>query len=671
MPEADLAKQPKRTFARIRLTKGRAVWLIVILLAATTLAVYWPLLRCDFTRYDDDQYVTENLNVRQGLTWKGVLWAFNAGYAGNWHPLTWLSHMLDVEIFGLRPAGHHGVNIILHVVNVLLLFFVLKRMTGRLWESAFVAALFAVHPLHVESVAWIAERKDVLSTVFWMLAMLAYAAYAESPSRSRNAAVIGLFAVGLTAKPMLVTLPFVFLLLDYWPLGRFRAGGTKTGHWPGWRLIWEKAPLFVLAAISCLVTYIAQWRGGAVSPDEWIPLSVRAANALVSYGRYLLLAFHPTKLAVLYPHPGASLPVWQPVVAGAALAGMTYLVLRAGRKRSYLAVGWFWYLGTLVPVIGLVQVGAQAMADRYTYVPFVGLFIAVAWAFGDFLGTRKATGTGKSAQPVLPIRPWSRSFIVAVFAGALIVILALLARAQMGVWRSTETLFRNAVKVTKNNSIAHNHLGETLVRKGNVDEAVIHLRAALQIDPRYAYAHFNLAHVLSLQGKLGEAIQHYRQGLDLRPGDFAALSELGVAYSKLGRWEDAVGSFQQALRIRPDDPDTCYQLAVAMLGHRDFAGAADQLSVVLKHNPDWPDAHHNLSVALLQLGRIEEAIRQAQAALELRPDYGLAHRQLAAALYIKGDYPGAWREVRLARQYGSPPSSQFLQQLSAKMPEHD
>lgn len=666
-----MAKRPKTTVAGIKETKGRAVGLIVILLVAVTLAVYWPLLRSDFTRYDDDQYVTENPIVRQGLTGKGVHWAFNVGYVGNWHPLTWLSHMLDVEIFGLRPAGHHGVNIILHLANVLLLFFVLKRMTGRLWESAFVAALFAVHPLHVESVAWIAERKDVLSTVFWMLAMGAYAAYAESPSRRRYAAVFGLVALGLTAKPMLVTLPFVFLLLDYWPLGRFQARDLKAGRWPGWRLIGEKVPLFVLAAVSCVVTYIAQQRGGAVSPGELLPLGVRAANALVSYGRYLLLAFHPTKLAVLYPHPGASLPAWQPAVAGAALAGMTYLVLQAGRKRPYLAVGWFWYLGTLVPVIGLVQVGAQAMADRYTYVPFVGLFIAAAWGLGDFLGKRKMTKAGKSAKSVSPIRPRSRFVIFPVFAGALIVILAVLARAQIGVWRDTETLFRNAVNVTKNNGIAHGHLGEALARKGNMDEAVTQLRAALRINPLYEYAHFNLAHVLFLQGKLDEAVQHYRRGLDLRPGDFTALSELGVAYSKLGRWEDAVGSFQQALRIRPDDRDMRYGLAVAMMGRRDFAGAAEQFSAILEHDPDWPDAHHNLSVALLQLGRIDDAIRHAQSALELKPDYGLAHRQLAAALYVKGEYAAAWREVRLARQYGAPPSPQFLQQLSAKMPEHE
>jgi tetratricopeptide (TPR) repeat protein len=626
---------------------------MVILLGAVTLAVYASLLRSDFTRYDDDRYITRNSNVQRGLTWKGFLWTFNIGYASNWHPLTWLSHMLDVELFGLRPAGHHATSLVFHLVNVLLLFFFLKRISGRLWESAFVAALFAVHPLHVESVAWIAERKDVLSTTLGLLTLWTYAAYVGSPSPRRYASLIGLFALGLMAKPMLVTLPFVLLLLDYWPLRRFQAQKIKSRRWPGWRLIWEKIPLFILAAASCVATTIAQQKGGALSPQELLPLGVRVANALTSYGRYILLTVWPAKLAVLYPHPGAGLPIWQPVVSALALISLTYALIRVRRKFPYLIMGWLWYLGTLVPVIGLVQVGSQAMADRYTYLPLVGLFVAATWGVRDL--------TVKTLK-----KPEKR---IAVLAGLLIIVLAARARVQAGTWRNTETLFRQAIAVTKGNSIAHNSLGEALLLKGELDEAIVHFREALRIDPGYAFAHFNLAHAFSLRGNWEEAVPHYQKGLEIRPQDVAALSELGIAFSKLGNWEEAMACFQEALRIKPDDPNNRYRLALAFIGGQDYESAVEQFSEVLRIKPDWPEAHHNMSVALLELGRTEEAIRHSRAALNLRPDYGLAHGELAAALFASGDYAGAWDEVRLARQYGSPPSPEFLQQLSLKMPE--
>jgi hypothetical protein len=445
-------------------------------LTLSTLAVYWQVQGHAFVTYDDYQYVVENPHVRHGLTLRGIAWAFTTGYASNWHPLTWLSHMLDCTLYGLNPMGHHVNSLLLHLANTLLLFWVLRRMTTALWRSAFVAALFALHPLHVESVAWVAERKDLLSTLFWMMTMGAYALYVERPGLGRYLFTLLLFALGLMAKPMLVTLPFVLLLLDYWPLGR--------RHHPPLRLIREKLPFFALTAISSMITFSVQKSWGAVIFT--LPLKDRIANALVSYVTYIAKTIWPANLACFYPHPLDTLPLWQVGGSLLLLVSISVFVIRARQRCPYLPVGWFWYLGTLVPVIGLVQVGAQAMADRYTYVPLIGLFLITAW-------TAAEVGSKGSA---LRMSLW---------VGMLIPFLAVGSWLQAQSWQTSVTLFEHTLTVTRNNLIAHNNLGNNpnhatshnnlgsvFMQQGRLQEAIAHLSKAVQIDPEMQEARYNL-----------------------------------------------------------------------------------------------------------------------------------------------------------------------------------
>src|SRR5208337_1542954 len=432
------------------------ITLICLILTAVTIGAFWQLKDNGFITYDDPAYISENPQVQGGLSRSGFLWAFSATtVAGNWHPLTWLSHMLDCQLYGVNPRGHHLTSLFIHLVNTLLLFWVWVRLTKRLWPSALVAALFAVHPLHVESVAWAAERKDVLSAFFWLTTMWAYLRYVERPGMGRYLLLPLSFALGLMAKPMLVTEPFVLLLLDYWPLGRWPQrpvvnSGRKKGkptpgsgpHPAAWRLAWEKAPLFVLAAISCLITIIMQKGAGAVASMDKLPLGARLSNALVAYVSYLVKMLWPRNLAVFYPHPLSGFPGWQIAGAGLLLAGVTALVLRGARRYPYLPVGWFWYLGTLAPVIGIVQVGAQAMADRYTYLPLIGVFIILAFGAADL-------GAGRRPRQLA---------LAASFSLALLACLIFSWR-QAGYWRNSQTIFTQDLAVTGNNSIAYSNLG--------------------------------------------------------------------------------------------------------------------------------------------------------------------------------------------------------------------
>ena len=507
---------------------------IGIFLVAAIAAVYWPVSRAEFVNLDDDKYVSENPHVQRGLTWDGLVWAL--GDRPNSHPLfcplTDVSHMLDCQVFGWRgevwglPASgwHHLTNVALHSANTLLLFAVLVWMTRSPWRSAFVAALFALHPLHVESVAWVTERKDVLSTCFGMLALLAYVWYARRPSVRRYAAVFVLLALGLLAKPMLVTLPFVLLLLDFWPLGRLGGLAGAVGQasaadfWPRpfpWRragrLVLEKVPLLALVAAASVVTYVAQERGGAVVPSEALPWPVRQANALVSYVGYLGMMVWPRGLAVLYPYV-FPIPTWQVECAAAALVIVTALVLWQRRRRPYLAVGWFWYVGTLVPVIGLEQQGNQAMADRYTYIPLVGIFVAITWLAADGLAK------------------WGRRAKRLTAAVAGVVVLAACAAVsadQVRYWSDNITLFRHTLAVTANNAVAHNNLGAALVERGQADEAIRHFQEALRLWPDYVKAINNLGVALAARGQeVEEAIRKGREVLRLRPDNVAALNNL-------------------------------------------------------------------------------------------------------------------------------------------------
>lgn len=474
--------------------------LICVFLAIVTIAVFWPVIGHQFVSYDDVDYVTGNPHVQTGFTAENIKWAFTSGQFANWYPLTWLSHMLDCRLFGLNPAGHHAVNLLFHLANVILLFLILFRMTGAHWRSAFVAALFAIHPLRVESVAWVSERKDVLSTLFLLLTVWTYAGYVKRPSIGRYVAVAGLFALGLMSKPSLVTLPFALLLLDYWPLRRTRIK----------RLILEKAPLLALSAASAVVTYIAQAGTGAVASDY--PIGVRAANALTAYIAYIGKMFWPVRLAFPYPHPGSALPSWQVIGSGLLLALMTALAIMTARRRPYAAVGWLWYLGTLAPMIGLVQVGGQAMADRYTYVPLIGLFIILAWSGSEIVN-----------------RQQKRQWIAPVIGGLVILPLMVASWIQVGYWRDTKTLAERALAVTSDNYLAHYALGVTLAGEGDNEGAISHLSQAISLHLAYPEARYNLAVCLANEGRLGDAIREYHEAVRLRPDYAEAHNNLAVA----------------------------------------------------------------------------------------------------------------------------------------------
>ena len=428
---------------------------IYFALALMTLTVFLQIRNFDFVNYDDYAYVRDNQHVLSGLTADNVIWAFTTGYNANWHPVTWLSLMLDCQLFGPDPGRIHLVNVFLHLANALLLFAILKKITGSLWPSAFVAAVFAVHPMHVESVAWIAERKDVLSTLFLLMTVAAYAGYVKCPSVYRYCATLTMFALGLMAKPMLVTLPFVLLLLDYWPLNRFELFPPSDRRKMLYRCAIEKIPFFALAVVSSVVTFMVQRAGGAMADTNVVFWGKRFVNAIISYTQYIGKMFWPENLAVFYPLDAAGIPLWQIVLSGLLLAGMTFLVLYAGRTRKYLPVGWFWFLGTLVPVIGLVQVGSQAYADRYTYIPYVGLFIMIAWGLPELLSK------WRYHRPALSI-----SMIIVLIA------MGTAAHRQVSVWKDSLTLFSHALEVTQNNCLVNNNLGTAYADLGRYPEAI-------------------------------------------------------------------------------------------------------------------------------------------------------------------------------------------------------
>ncbi|HVV70399.1 MAG TPA: tetratricopeptide repeat protein, partial [Verrucomicrobiae bacterium] len=511
--------------------------LMSLALAVCTLAVFGCAAWNEFVNYDDPDYVTSNPHVQSGFSWDNVIWAFTTGHASNWHPLTWLSHMFDCQVFGQSPVGPHLVNVAFHVANAVLLFLLLRRLTGAHWASAFVAALFALHPEHVESVAWVSERKDVLSTFFLLLTITAYARFAASRSKAPPAAaperprVVDLsgtkfyfasllcFALGLMSKPMLVTVPFLLLLLDWWPLRRLEFQGGK-GATSRLQLILEKIPFFALSIGSCVVTYVVQRRGGAVSTS--LTVGQRIANALVSYARYIGKTVWPQNLSVLYPHPG-DWSVGPLVLAAAVLLAISVLVVVRARARPYLAVGWLWFLGALVPVIGLVQVGIQSMADRYTYVPAIGLYIMAAWGASEALPKFRRRATFLAGGALLALG-----------------LCGLLTVRQIQYWRTSETLFRRATQVTDKNYLAYNNLGFYLEGRGKVDEAMEDYREALRINPRYEDALNNLGYALAGRKRPAEAIPLYEAALRIRPNHVEVHNNLGNALSEVGRVQEAM-----------------------------------------------------------------------------------------------------------------------------------
>jgi tetratricopeptide (TPR) repeat protein len=636
--------------------------LIYALLILVTLVVFWPVLNCEFVRYDDDKYVTENPNVKRGISRESVIWAFTSPHFHMWHPLTSLTHLLDYQLFGLNPAWHHLTNLLLHIGSTLLLFAVLQRMTGAVWPSFFVAIAFAIHPLNVESVAWVAERKNVLSGFFWILTLAAYVPYARRPGIGRFLLVVLVFALATMTKPMVVTLPFALLLLDYWPLGRLQLRrqskeqdlsqpeSVQAGPQgpPAWRLLAEKIPLFILSIVLSIITFIVQQRGGTVSGLGNVPLKYRVANALVSYETYIRKMIWPSRLAVFYPHPFDKLPMWQVAASALLLLAVSIAVFWVARRRKYLAVGWLWFLGTLVPVIGLVQVGAQAMADRYAYLPFIGLFIMIAWGFQDLSANRRY-----------------RKMALAALALAVLLALSICTRLQLRHWRNNKALFEHAINVTGDNFVMnnnyanilkkigqveeaidyfykalrirpnspeiYNNLGNALRRLDRIDEAIKSYKKALKLRPNFAEAHYNLAIELGRQGKNDEAIGEYREALRFRPDNVDTLSNLGFALAQKGNLHEAIEYYRKAIELGPDNIIARGRLGLALAGVDKLDEAIEQFQIVLKASPDDVEMHCNVGILLERQGKTDEAIKAYRRASQIDPDYTKARNLMEAA----------------------------------------
>ncbi len=610
---------------------------LCLLLFAVTIITYARVIRHGFINLDDPTYVIQNRMVTDGLTRHGVSWAFTTFYGSNWHPLTWISHMIDCQMFGLKPAGHHAVTLILHATNAVVLFVVLRRLTAQIWPSAFVAALFALHPLHVESVAWIAERKDVLSTFFGLLSLLAYAGYAvRKPSQDGIAAKRSLsyllswalFALSLMAKPMLVTLPFVLILLDFWPLGRFYRSGIKSlGH-----LLAEKIPFFILCFASSVVTVVAQHRGGAVASLELLPFGTRAESVVVTYLVYLRRAFWPSPLSVFHPYQ-RDWKLMMVIGAGLVLLAMTIGAVQMARKRPYFVTGWFWFLGTLVPVIGLVQVGAQAFADRYTYFPFIGLFIIVAWSAYDINARQPGIGLALRAAALC---------ILGALAAATFVYLAC--------WKNTEMLCRHALKVTQENFVAHGTLGAALLDEGRVPEAKEQFASALEIDPGYYAALFGLGKALLNEGNDEQAASLFRRTLSIAPQHAVAHYLLAGVLAKQDKTDEAIVHYEEAIRINPWFISPRIDLASIFIGRRQAEGAMTNALAALNLDPYSADAHFDIAAALLLQGRLKEALPHYEAALNLRPDFAEAHLDYGKALLNLGELVHSETELLRAVQ---------------------
>jgi tetratricopeptide (TPR) repeat protein len=632
-------------------------------LILSTLLVFLQVRNFDFTGYDDNSYIYENPHVLKGITADSIIWAFTTSHTGYWHPLTWLSLMLDCQIFGAKPGPIHLVNVAFHIINTLLLFAIFSRMTARIWPSAFVAAAFALHPMHVESVAWIAERKDVLSTLFFLLTLFAYVNYVRRRGLFRYLLTLLLFVFGILAKPMIVILPFVLLLLDYWPLNRFTAEHAETAEknnkinsacsavsavrLPVW-LIVEKIPFFVFAAVLGVITFLAQRNVGTVASIDILPLQDRLSNVFLSYARYIGKFFVPQNLAVFYPSDIHIIKPWQVAMCILLFIAITILVILFGRSRRYLPVGWFWFVGTLVPVIGLVQVGAQAYADRYTYIPYIGLFIMIGWGLPDFLSK------------------WPQRKII--LGPAMIIVLAtlgILAHQQVGFWKNSITLFSRAIEVTQNNVVAYDELGNAYVRLGRYQDAIESYKRSIKIKPDYAESHYNLGVSYLKIGKYQDALESCRQAVKIKPDYAEAYNGLGTVYLNIGRFQDALESYRQAVKVKPDYTEAHYNLGVVCdkLGRwqdsieaykqaikikSDFAGAYNNLGVAylnigsfqealescrqaINIEPDFAEAYNNLGNACLRLGRYQEAIETYQRVLKIKPDYTQAHYNLGVA----------------------------------------
>jgi protein O-mannosyl-transferase len=587
-----------------------AIALVSVFLIAITWFVFGQTVRYDFVNYDDDKYVYANPLITSGLTVSGAIHAFIGKHSVNWHPLTTLSHMLDCQLWDSHAGGHHFTNIVLHTIAVVLLFLILLQMTGALWRSAFVAAVFAVHPLRVESVAWISERKDVLSAVFFMLTLSFYVRYVRRSSLGRYLAVVGSFALGLMCKPTLVTVPLVLLLLDYWPLKRFD-GESSTR-----RLILEKIPLFALSAAAAGATLWAQEK--SIIQIERLPFMWRVGNGLVACLTYIEQTIWPARLAVFYPHPGITLPVWEIGLAIVLLLLATAGAIALRRKRPYFLTGWFWYLVMLLPVIGLIQVGAQAHADRYTYLSQIGLYILLAWAIPDALASR------------------IQRRILGVTAGVAIILLAWCAHIQASYWRDGETLWSHTIAVTSENFTAYNGLGQFLLDHGHLDEAIDQLHIALKINPKYPIARMNLGIALLKKGRADEAIAQFQTVLKDYPNDANAYDNMGTALLQKGDSQSAIAAYEKALSIQSRYPSAHFGLGMALDDIGRVGEAIAHYQEAVREAPDFAEAYYLLGTDLFRASRIDAAIAAFERALQSRPVYPEVQNNMGLALLKKG-----------------------------------
>ncbi|MGC9963972.1 MAG: tetratricopeptide repeat protein [Syntrophobacteraceae bacterium] len=637
--------------------RNRQTLSICLFLAAITILAFLQIDRCDFINFDDPSYVSENVHIQNGVTVEAIRWAFTTTYQANWHPLTWMSHMLDVQLFGLNPRRHHLTNLFFHIANTILLFLIFCRMTKAPWKSAFVAALFAIHPLHVESVTWVAERKDVLSTFFWMLTMGAYIHYVEHPRLKNYLAVPALLVLGLMAKPMLVTLPFVLLLLDFWPLQRFdisgrqiptegnkplpgnrrkKKAGSRDGlkgaaqvqkpqdHQYRWALmrplVVEKIPLFVLAALSCTATYAAQTKGGAVKSFQAFPLGARIANAFVSYIVYIGKTVWPSDLAPYYPHPGF-LPLWQVMGAVLLLGAATAGVIWRAKRFPYLATGWLWFAGTLVPVTGIVQVGTQAMADRYAYIPLIGLFVMAAWGIPELL------------------RKWRYRKEV-LFASSALVLSSLFAVTwtQVGYWQNSIALYDHALKISTINDVIRYNLGLAYAKLGNLRQAIDNYDRAIEINPEYVDAFVSRGIVYDELHSFVRAIEDFDSAVKIDPKCAYAYNDRGAAYAKLGnRWQ-AIEDYGRAINANPEYAEAHYNRGILYQVLGNLGQAIQDYDRAIEINPEYAEAYGNRGAALYTLGNHRQAISDYDKAIEFKPKHAEAYYNRGVAYAGIGDH---------------------------------
>ena len=635
-PEAISAKGPFPEPAPRLLgkrTTTRSIVLTYLAIAVITLAVYAQTGSHQFLLYDDDSYVTGNTHISTGLTGGNIIWAFTSVEEANWHPVTWLSHMTDVQLYGMDPRGHHLTSVVIHTISSLLLLCLLTRVSGSLWKSSFVAALFALHPMHVESVAWVAERKDVLSAFFWFSTLLLYSEYVVKGKPVLYALTLFCFILGLMSKPMLVTLPIVMLLMDLWPLERYRSQEQEQGvpqrPCRVIALVREKIPFFACALFSAVITIYAQYMGGATSNLVAVPILLRLENSLVAYVKYLILTLWPHDLAILYPMTDG-LPLWQVIGSLFVVLSLSVVAIRVRVRRPSFTVGWFWFLVTLVPVIGLIQVGAQSMADRYSYIPSIGLFIMVAWG-----------------APALTKELRHGKGILVLISGAIIITCAALSWQQLGYWRDSISLFRHTLKVTTNNSIANNNLGVALAKQGEHDAAIEQYHAALRLNPNYVRAHNNLGISLVKKGDLDQAIREYGEALRIDPNFADAHGNLGVALAQAGDLNAAMLQYREALQINPNFADAHSNMGLLLAGKGEVDAAIHEYQEAIRINPNYADPHSNLGLALADKGDLDAAIREYHEALRIDPDLADAHNNLGVAL-TKSDMDRAIREFQTA-----------------------